>query len=93
VSWDGHSDLSPLPIARSEIGLKRLTCLKLLRNGLRGHRGVNAALFTFQSYIRRQRTERRTGMRLRSLGDADVRVLSGRSKSLPRQRRADPAPF
>src|ERR1035437_3914672 len=36
VSWDGHSDLSPLPIARSEIGLKRLTCLKLLRYGLRG---------------------------------------------------------
>jgi hypothetical protein len=26
-----------------------------------------------------------TGMRLRSLGDADIRVLSGRSKGLPRQ--------
>lgn len=57
----------------------------LARNGLRGHRGVNAALFASQSYVRRQRTERRTGMRLRSLGDADIGVLSGRSKGLPRQ--------
>ena len=39
------------------------------------------------------RTERRTGTRLRSLGDADIRVLSGRSKVLPRQRGADPAAF
>jgi|ERR1035437_2380777 hypothetical protein len=62
------------------------------RYGLRGHRGVNAALFASQSYVRRRRTERRTGMRLLSLGDADIGVLSGRSKGLAK-RRADPAAF
>src|ERR1039458_9780890 len=57
----------------------------LARNGLRGHRGVNAALFASQSYVRRQRTERRTGMRLRSLGDADIGGLIWPVQSLFRQ--------
>jgi hypothetical protein len=47
--------------------------------GLGDTGGITAALFASQSCVRRQRTERRTGMRLRSLGDADIGVLSGRS--------------
>ena len=79
----GHSGvICPLAFQLTRGGVATLI---LPRYGLRGHRGVNAALFASQSYVRRQRTERRTGMRLRSLGDADIGGLIWPIQSLFRQ--------